>query len=73
MKHINLVFTSLLTLLVLFACGPKKDTITRRNYQTLVTKYNVIFNGKVAFNEGIEEINNNYNETSNYEKFNRRK
>lgn len=60
MKHINLIFTSLLTFLVLFACGPKKDTITRRNYQTLVTKYNVLFNGKVAFNEGIEEINNNY-------------
>ncbi|PQJ79851.1 tetratricopeptide repeat protein [Polaribacter porphyrae] len=44
----------------IYACGPKKDSIIRRNYQALTTKYNVLFNGKEAFRKGIENINTNY-------------
>lgn len=56
---LKIVFT-FLVLLVINSCGPKKDTIIRRNYQALVTKYNVLFNGKEALNQGVEELNNNY-------------
>ena len=60
MKNTSKIFFFLLLVLVVFACGPKKDTIIRRNYQALVTRYNVLFNGKEALNQGIEELNNNY-------------
>ena len=60
MKNTSKIFFFLLLVLVVFACGPKKDTIIRRNYQALVTKYNVLFNGKEALNQGIEELNENY-------------
>ena len=60
MKNTSKIFFFLLLVLVVFACGPKKYTIIRRNYQALVTKYNVLFNGKEALNQGIEELNENY-------------
>ncbi len=44
----------------MYACSTKKDTIISRNYHALTTKYNVLFNGKEAFKEGIENINNEY-------------
>ena len=56
-KKIVLVVT---LFLVLFSCSTRKDTFINRNYHALTTKFNVLFNGKEAFNEGIESINNNY-------------
>ena len=60
MKYRHKILSFCFLLLVLQACGPKKDTIIRRNYQALTTKYNVLFNGKEAFREGIEAINDKY-------------
>ena len=60
MKIIHKIFILVIIFLTLHSCGPKKDTILRRNYQALTTKYNVLFNGKEAFNKGIENINSNY-------------
>tara|TARA_B110000046_G_scaffold166241_1_gene183013 strand:- start:1499 stop:3736 length:2238 start_codon:yes stop_codon:yes gene_type:complete len=54
----------ILVILVLFvtvsACKVTKDTIVSRNFHAITTKYNVLFNGKEAFKEGLKEINNNY-------------
>lgn len=47
-------------LVVTIACGTKKNTFISRNYQALTTKYNVLFNGQEAFNEGINDINTNF-------------
>jgi tetratricopeptide (TPR) repeat protein len=44
----------------MYACSTKKDSIINRNYHALTTKYNILYNGNVAFEKGIEEINNNY-------------
>jgi len=44
----------------IYACSTKKDTIISRNYHALTTKYNVLFNGKQAFKEGIDGINEGY-------------
>lgn len=60
MKNTLKIFSIILLLLLVDSCGPKKDTILRRNFQTLVTKYNVIFNGKEALEQGVEELNNKY-------------
>ena len=45
---------------VLYSCSTKKDTMLRRNWHALNTKYNVLFNGKEAFNKGIQSINDKY-------------
>ena len=60
MKNTQKIIAILFLFLAIYACGTKKDTIISRNYQALTTKFNVLFNGKEAFREGIEEINNNY-------------
>lgn len=46
--------------LLLASCGTKKNTFVARNYQALTTKFNVLYNGKIAFQQGIDEINSKY-------------
>ena len=48
--------------LTLAACSTKKNTVVSRNWQSLNTKYNVLFNGKESFAKGIEAIHNTYKE-----------
>ena len=36
------------------ACSTSKDSFFRREYHTLTTKYNVLFNGKEAFEVGSQ-------------------
>ncbi|PTX60401.1 protein involved in gliding motility SprE [Kordia periserrulae] len=46
--------------ILLFSCSTKKDTFINRNWHSVTTKYNVLFNGKVAFEEGREALMNAY-------------
>ncbi|WP_298418114.1 hypothetical protein [uncultured Kordia sp.] len=46
--------------ILLFSCSTKKDTFINRNFHSVTTKYNVLFNGKVAFEEGREALMNAY-------------
>lgn len=46
--------------MAVYSCGTKKDTIISRNYQALTTKFNVLFNGKEAFKEGVTSIENGF-------------
>ena len=46
---------------VLFnACSTKKDALINRNWHALNTKYNVLYNGNIAFEEGRDELNETY-------------
>lgn len=45
---------------VLFSCSTKKDSFINRNYHAISTKYNVLYNGKNAFEKGVEELNSKY-------------
>jgi len=38
--------------ILLFSCSTKKDSFINRNWHSVNTKYNVMFNGKVALEEG---------------------
>jgi len=38
-------------ILVLVSCSTKKDKFLNRNFQALNTKYNVLFNGQMAYEE----------------------
>ncbi len=42
------------------ACSTKKDAFLNRNFHALNTKYNVLYNGNIAFEEGQKELNANY-------------
>ena len=45
---------------LLFACSTKKDAFINRNWHALTTKYNVLYNGNIAFEEGREQLNVTY-------------
>ncbi len=45
---------------LLFACSTKKDAFVNRNWHALTTKYNVLYNGNIAFEEGREQLNATY-------------
>lgn len=45
---------------LLFSCSTKKDTFINRNFHSVTTKYNVLFNGKVALDEGRTALMNAY-------------
>ncbi|QYA24907.1 hypothetical protein G3I01_05080 [Gramella sp. MT6] len=57
-------FTRLTLFLLLstaiFSCSRKKDTFINRNYHAITAEYNTLFNGEMAFEQGREEINQNY-------------
>ncbi len=44
----------------LFACSTTKDSVINRNFHTLTTKYNVLFNGEQAFQKGLKNIEDNF-------------
>jgi len=46
--------------LFLGACSTKKDAFVNRNWHALNTRYNVLYNGGLAFEEGREILNNSY-------------
>ncbi|MHB0756511.1 type IX secretion system periplasmic lipoprotein PorW/SprE [Polaribacter sp. M15] len=60
MKNTQKIIIIFIFFAAIYACSTKKDTIINRNYHALTTKYNVLFNGKEAFKQGIEDINNQY-------------
>jgi tetratricopeptide (TPR) repeat protein len=46
--------------LLVSACSTKKDAFVNRNWHALNTKYNVLYNGNLAFEEGREQLNDSY-------------
>ena len=54
------ILTALLAGLIFNACSTKKDAFLNRNWHALNTKYNTLYNGNIAFEEGREELNANY-------------
>ncbi|MGB5236996.1 MAG: hypothetical protein WBN59_05125, partial [Flavobacteriaceae bacterium] len=58
--HIKRIVIGVLGGTLLFACSTKKDTFVNRNWHALTTKYNVLYNGNIAFDEGREQLNTTY-------------
>ncbi|WP_235982859.1 type IX secretion system periplasmic lipoprotein PorW/SprE [Kordia aestuariivivens] len=46
--------------ILLFSCSTKKNSFINRNFHSVTTKYNVLFNGNVAFEEGREALMNSF-------------
>ncbi|WP_245892244.1 type IX secretion system periplasmic lipoprotein PorW/SprE [Flavobacterium pallidum] len=51
---------SLLFVVLLFACSTKKDKWVNRKWQALNTEYNVLYNGNIALDKGIEDVKLTY-------------
>jgi tetratricopeptide (TPR) repeat protein len=47
-------------LAAVYACSTKKNTFVNRNFHALNTKFNVLFNGDVALEKGVEELKISY-------------
>lgn len=60
MKNLHKVFVFILSVIVVYSCSTKKDTVINRNFHVLNTKFNVLFNGEQAFEKGIKNIETNY-------------
>ncbi len=50
----------LLSVFLLARCGTEKNTSITRSYHNLTSYYNILFNGKESYNEGINRYEENY-------------
>jgi len=46
--------------LLLVACSTKKDSFISRKYHSISTEYNVLYNGQLALEDGLNALNTNY-------------
>ena len=44
------------------SCSPRKDKFINRKFHALGTKYNVLYNGNIALERGIDGVNNEFTE-----------
>ena len=56
LNHIAFISAAVLVALVASSCSTQKNTGMTRWYHQTKTKYNIAFNGRNAFNEGLEQI-----------------
>lgn len=56
----QLILSGLLGILLFNACSTKKDAFINRNWHALNTKYNTLYNGNIAFEEGRTTLNDSY-------------
>ena len=63
MKTYIKIFLPLICIAIIAqSCSRKKDTFINRNFHALGTKYNVLYNGNLALDRGIETVNDAYSE-----------
>ncbi|TPV34976.1 hypothetical protein FJ651_05465 [Paucihalobacter ruber] len=63
MKAVVKIFgLCLVLLLVVQSCSRKKDKWLNRNFHAMGTKYNVLYNGNLALQSGLDAINDAYSE-----------
>lgn len=58
-KSIQYIVITTITVLV-WSCSTKKNTFFSRNVHTLATKYNILYNGNVAFDAAKKQIDDAY-------------
>ncbi|MDP2088488.1 MAG: tetratricopeptide repeat protein [Flavobacteriaceae bacterium] len=52
----------LVGLLLLFGCSTRKNAYLNRGFHSFTAKYNVLYNGQLAFEDGIKQLNDNYSD-----------
>lgn len=59
-KTIKYIFVLLSATIVFTGCSRKKDQFLNRNWHALNTKFNVLYNGNLALENGLKSIESNY-------------
>lgn len=59
---VRYIFALGFIVLVASACSVKKDKFVNRNYHALTTKYNVMYNGNLALDAGVNELKTTYSD-----------
>lgn len=62
MKTYKYSILFLILLMFTIACSTKKDAFVNRNFHAMASKYNVLYNGQLALNQGIEELKYQYSD-----------
>jgi len=60
LKGIHKITLVLLSILLLAACGRKKNTFLNRAGHSVTAKYNALYNGGVAYDQGKEDLSRSY-------------
>lgn len=60
MKRSFYFILSTFLFIAIVGCSTKKDTFLSRNSHTMSTKFNVLYNGNLAFDEAKKQIDNTY-------------
>ncbi|WP_139957463.1 type IX secretion system periplasmic lipoprotein PorW/SprE [Flavicella sediminum] len=60
MKTNSTYFLAILVVLIVTSCSTKKNRWINREFHYMTTKYNVLYNGNLAFDKGLSEINEKY-------------
>ncbi len=56
------LFSCIFLIVLLISCSTKKDAFLNRNFHAVTTEFNTLYNGQIAFDKGIEDINLKYEE-----------
>jgi len=62
-KRVSQITLTLLLVLVGFACSRKKDKFVNREWHNMTTKNNTLYNGRVAYALGQQELIESYNDS----------
>ncbi len=60
MSHKYQFLFSFAICILIFSCSTRKNKFLNRNFHATTSKYNILFNGKEAFQKGITAINEKY-------------
>ena len=61
-KSLLNIFLFLLVVILLAGCSRKKDKFLNKNFHSLTTKYNFLFNGNNLYAEGLSDLENDIRE-----------
>ena len=59
-KGIKRIIFCIGSILIVMSCSTKKDSFISRTSHSVAAKYNVLFNGKIAFEEAKTQLDNSY-------------
>ncbi|HEX5743527.1 MAG TPA: tetratricopeptide repeat protein, partial [Flavobacteriaceae bacterium] len=62
MNRYTKIFIPIVALLILLGCSTRKNAFLNRSFHSFTAKYNVLYNGQLAFEDGIKQLNNNYSD-----------
>lgn len=61
-SYIKVVVTFLVLVIFAQSCSRKKDNFINRAWHSVGTEYNILYNGEIALQQGLQTVNNAYTE-----------